>query len=196
MGRGLDIENAGSARDTPSDQDSPVDECGGSPGGKDAEAQALLRRQYASRKEQRDGAGKKNRLRGICDRPCRVPSRCLVCTVTTIAFLFSVGFYFYLFYDAALAFLEKTSRLAGQVFLHAQLPSSTLQTSQAQVADCGSVTCCTRATEQAPRTQGADEASSTASAAGASAASGSAATSGPAGASPSEQPAVANPITE
>ncbi|CAD7941956.1 unnamed protein product [Amoebophrya sp. A25] len=157
---GLDIESVGSARDSPSDEGTPSDECGDSPG-KDAEVHALLRRKHVSGKGQRDlgsapssapssllkdergnqeTGGKKNRPRSTCDRRCCAFSWCRVGTITTILFLFSACLYFY--HDAVLEFLgEKGSRI-GQFYPFAAEPSSsTLQTSQEEVINCGLVTC-------------------------------------------------------
>ncbi|CAD7941964.1 unnamed protein product [Amoebophrya sp. A25] len=157
---GLDIESVGSARDTPSDERTPSDECGDSPG-KDAEADTLLRRKRVSGKEQRDlgsvpsapppslkdqrgkeTGGKKDRPRFTCDKRCCAFSWCRVGTITTILFLFSACLYFF-YHDAVLEFLGEKGSLIGQFYPFAAEPSSsTLQTSKEEVANnCGSVTC-------------------------------------------------------
>ncbi|CAD7941962.1 unnamed protein product [Amoebophrya sp. A25] len=157
---GLDIESVGSARDSPSDEGTPSDECGGLSPGKDAEAHALLRRKHVPGKEQRDlgsvpsapppllkdqrgkeTGGKKNRPRSTCDRRRCAFSWCRVGTFTTIVFLFSACFYFY--HDAVLEFLGEKGSLIGQLYPFAAEPSSsTLQTSQEEVVNnCGLVTC-------------------------------------------------------
>ncbi|CAD7941966.1 unnamed protein product [Amoebophrya sp. A25] len=131
---GRDIESAGSARNTPSDdatpsdegtpseQGSPSDECGGSPG-KDAEAQALPRRKHVSGKEQRgkgsacspgpapstdkggNQAGKKNHPRATAeDRRRRACSWCQVFAAVTTVGLLLSVCFYFYYKRDAVAF--------------------------------------------------------------------------------------------